>query len=180
MGWKVGGVEISEYCCDYAKREFSLNLFNGQFKDYDSRGERYDLVTMWDYIEHTFTPDRDLAKAFELLNPGGLVALATPDIGSYPAKIFKQNWIGFKEHEHLFYFTKRNVCELLKAKGFQILATSYAGKYVSLKFFAKRLSVYLKGFGKLISKVADSPKFSTINFYCNPWDIVYVVAQKPR
>ncbi len=180
MGWSVGGVEISDYCCEYAKREFGINLFNGQFKDLDSsRAGVYDLVTMWDYIEHSFTPGRDIEKAFELLKPGGIFALATPDIGSLPAKIFKQNWVGFKEHEHLYYFTKQNLCALLEKKGFKVVKTSYAGKYVSLGFFAKRLAGYFPWIGKVLIQMSNWPLFSKINFYCNPYDIVYVVCQKP-
>ena len=180
LGWSVSGVEISDYCCEYAKREFGLDLFNGQFKDLDaSTAGAYDLITMWDYVEHSFTPGRDIKKAWELLEPGGIFALATPDIGSLPAKIFQQNWVGFKEHEHLYYFTKKNLCDLLKKKGFTILKTSYVGKYVSLSFFAKRLTGYFRGIGQILIQIANRPFFSKVNFYCNPYDIVYVVCQKP-
>ncbi len=123
-GWKVDGIEISEYCCDYARREFGIELYCGFFKDAKGFEPNFDLVTMWDYVEHSFTPDQDIRKAYELLAPGGVLALATPDVGSVPARIFKQNWMGFKEHEHLYYFTKQNLTALLRKEGSRLLSTS--------------------------------------------------------
>ncbi len=179
MGWETAGVEISDYCCEYAEREFGLKLFNGQFRDLAPSTGLFDLVTMWDYLEHSFTPDRDLETAFARLKPGGILALATPDFGSLPAKIFGSGWVGFKEHEHLYYFSSRNLCVLLKEKGFRILSLSYAGKYVSLKFFVKRLCGYWPWSGPVLNAVACLPYLSRANFYCNPFDIAYVVCQKP-
>ena len=179
MGWEAHGVEISDYCCEFAKRQFGLKLFNGQFKDLDASASSYDLVTMWDYIEHSFIPDRDLEKAFECLRPGGILALATPDLGSLPAKVFGPNWVGFKEHEHLTYFTRWNLRVLLERKGFKILKMGYVGKYVSFKFFVKRLSGYFQALSRVLSVLSDRGIIPALNFYCNPYDIIYVVCQKP-
>ncbi len=178
MGWRTHGVEISDYCCEFAAAEFGLSLTNGQFKDFDGSGGPYDLVTMWDYLEHSFTPVRDIELAFRHLKPGGFLAVATPDFGSWPAGIFGPNWVGFKEHEHLAYFTKKNLCGLLERKGFKIRHAGYAGKYVSFSFFVKRLCGYFPVFGRSLNFLAERV-FTGLDFYCNPYDIVTVVCQKP-
>jgi len=179
MGWRTYGVEISDYCCEFAEREFELKLFNGQFKDFDGLGGPYELITMWDYLEHSFTPIRDVEQAFRHLKPGGFLAVATPDFGSWPAGFFGPNWVGFKEHEHLTYFTKKNLCGLLEEKGFKICRAGYVGKYVSFKFFVKRLSGYFPALGRFLNLIAER-FFSKLDFYCNPYDIVYVMCQKPN
>ena len=66
--------------------------------------EIYDVITMWDYIEHSPVPMNDIKESFALLKPGGLLVLATPDISSWPAKVFKKKWMVYKDHEHLYYF----------------------------------------------------------------------------
>lgn len=178
-GWQPSGVEISEYCCEYALREFGLKLKHGFFKEASGLEPGFELITMWDYLEHSFTPDEDIQRAYELLQPGGILAVATPDVGSFPARIFKQNWMGFKEHEHLYYFTKKNLTQLLKKKGFQVLSASYTGKYISPAFFARRMKGYSKFLGTLADKIASLRALKDRSFYCNPFDIVYIVAQKP-
>ena len=177
-GWEPDGVEISGYCCEYALREFGMRFKRGFFKDLGGLEPGFKLITMWDYIEHSFTPDEDIRRAYELLEPGGVLALATPDVGSLPAQIFKQNWMGFKEHEHLYYFTKKNLLTLLRKEGFQVLSVSYTGKYISPSFFAKRMSGYSKFLGALAGKITSLSFLKERSFYCNPMDIVYVVARK--
>ena len=178
MGWAVSGVEISGYCCEYALRESGLKLHQDFFKDATDLGDHYDLVTMWDYLEHSFNPDLDIDRAREILAPAGFLAIATPDLGSLPAKIFKHRWIGFKEHEHLYYFTRKNLTELLEKKGFRILSASYAGKYISPKFFSKRLSDYSRFLGAVSEGFSRLVLLDKASFYCNPCDIIYLIAQK--
>ena len=178
MGWRVDGVEISKFCCEYAEKNFGLKLHHGFFKDVEGLESGYQLVTMWDYLEHSLNPDKDLERAYSLLRPGGFVAIATPDISSFPAKIFKENWMGFKEHEHLYYFSMKNLSTLVEKCGFRITSRSYAGKYISSKFFVKRLTGYFKSLGGLADGVTNLPFLKNAAFYCNPMDICYIIAQK--
>jgi len=180
MGWDPHGVEISEYCCRYAFKEFGLKLNEGFFEDMEGLPSDFQLITMWDYIEHSHTPGKDIERAFELLAPGGILVLSTPDIGTLPAKISKDRWMGFKEHEHLYYFNKENLKRLLEEKGFRVISTSHIGKYISLAFFAKRLSGYSKLLGEGMKKVSQISFLRNAHFYCNPFDIVYMVAQKGK
>ncbi len=178
MGWQVSGVEISDYCCEYALREFGIKLHQVFFKDARDLGEPYDLITMWDYLEHSFNPVEDIRRAHALLAPAGFLAIATPDISSLPAKLFKYQWMGFKEHEHLYYFSRKNLAELLEKTGFEVRSASHIGKYISPKFFSKRLSEYSKFLGGLSEAFTRLPWLDKASFYCNPFDIVYLIAEK--
>ncbi len=44
----------------------------------ESHSGAFDVVTLWDVLEHVNFPDRTLAAAARLLRPGGIVALDTP------------------------------------------------------------------------------------------------------
>ncbi|MGH7198145.1 MAG: class I SAM-dependent methyltransferase, partial [Candidatus Omnitrophota bacterium] len=177
-GWETHGVEISEYCCRYAADQFGLSLHHGPFESLDAREGLFDLITMWDYIEHSHVPDRDISKSYQFLKKDGLLAIATPDLGSVPARLFRDKWIGFKEHEHLYYFTRGNLTRLVERNGFKILHVSHIGKYISLNFFAKRLSTYSGFLGSLMGRMSSLPALKDLHFYCNPFDIVYVIAKK--
>lgn len=178
LGWHVDGVEISKFCCDYARDRFGILLHNGHFEEAKLFKPEFDLITMWDYIEHSLRPDLDIQKAFELLRPGGVLAITTPDYSSLPRKIFRDRWMGFKEHEHLYYFTGENLGRLLQKKGFCVLSSRYAGKYISPEFFAKRLASYSGLAGSLAKGVSQWPPLKKLQFYCNPLDIIYLVAKK--
>src|SRR5205085_2132439 len=90
------------------------------------------------------------------LKPGGILAITTPDFNSMTRKIFKEKWMGFKEPEHLFYFTRENLISLLKSRGFKILKVGHEGKYVSLEFFALRLRQYSDFLGKMMGNLCKA------------------------
>lgn len=176
-GWQVDGVEISKFCCDYALKNSNLKINQGFFTHINLPSD-FKLVTMWDYLEHSTTPDKDIKRAAELLVPGGYIAVATPDFGSIPAKIFRHKWMGFKTHEHFYYFTKKDLERMFREAGFEPVWTWYAGKYVSAKFFLDRLGSYFPDLAGTLNKAAAAAGLADKVFYCNPFDIIYMVGRK--
>lgn len=76
------GIEPSALRRAYAAEQFGLDLAAELVDDqvWQSRyGAAFDLVTLWDVIEHVDCPRTTLAGAVALLKPGGLLCLDTPD-----------------------------------------------------------------------------------------------------
>ena len=67
---------------------------------------------------------------------------------------------------------------MLKKEGFEALSVRYAGKYISPGFFARRMTGYSGFLGAAAGAVASLPFLKEKSFYCNPFDIMYVVARK--
>jgi SAM-dependent methyltransferase len=61
--WEVTGVDISEYMSSYARDVLGLNVLTGGFVECNLPSEYFDVITMWDLIEHTQDPAENLAKA---------------------------------------------------------------------------------------------------------------------
>jgi len=78
-GWQVAGVDASEDATRYARERFALDVQTGDFTVVAERGDRFDVVTMWDIIEHAREPVRLLAAARRALVPGGVLGLSTPN-----------------------------------------------------------------------------------------------------
>ena len=174
-GWEVEGVDISAICMDYARDKFGLKVHNDLFTNVAFEESSFDLITMWDYLEHSLTPGEDILKARKLLKPGGLLVLATPDISSIPARIFKSHWIGIKLEEHFYYFSRKTLLNYLKQARFDILMNRYIGKYVSFAIFADRLMYYNKLIFRITRTLLKKVNFS---FYCNPFDIMCLILRK--
>lgn len=72
------GCEMSPTACEIGHREWGLNLWASPFEEYQEReGERYDLLLAMDYIEHTYTPCKDLAHLRRMARPGAVLILKT-------------------------------------------------------------------------------------------------------
>jgi SAM-dependent methyltransferase len=115
-GWSAHGCEVSEKFATEARQRFGLTVENTAFEEF-ATGATFDLVTFWDVFEHFSAPKEVLAKARDLLCPGGLVAFEVPNVKSIFARLLRSKWwFGF---EHIFYYSPAGLCTLLQRGGFE-------------------------------------------------------------
>jgi 2-polyprenyl-3-methyl-5-hydroxy-6-metoxy-1,4-benzoquinol methylase len=77
-GFTVAGVEMNEALAERA-REGGLDVVRGDFMASALDGRRFDVVTMFDLIEHLPDPVAALKRCRGLLAPGGRLILYTPN-----------------------------------------------------------------------------------------------------
>lgn len=177
-GWDAHGIDISRYAIDAAKQTLGDRVMRGVLADANFPKGKFDAVVSWDCIEHVPDPRAQLKQTAELLKPGGLLVMATPDAGSAVAKLMGDRWMGYKDLEHLFYFSRRSLRMLLEQSGFEVIKFRSTGKYVSLDLFTRRLALYSKKLSKMIATVSKRYDPALINFYVDPLDIMMVYARK--
>jgi 2-polyprenyl-3-methyl-5-hydroxy-6-metoxy-1,4-benzoquinol methylase len=128
-GWDVAGVELCGEFVKLARELFGLeNIFNGTLEEARFEDESFDLITMWDLIEHVPDPSSLLLEAERILKPTGLLLILTPDENSlikYLTNMSYRMTLGhfklpvsviYDEH-HLFYFNLRSIDYALKNAG---------------------------------------------------------------
>lgn len=102
----------------------------------------FDLITMWDVVEHVPDPQALLAEARRLLRPNGMLLVETQNITSRFAGLLGRRWHHFKHEEHIYHFNPETIAKLLEQSGFaqESWTASFGGKYVSFGFIAERAS----------------------------------------
>ena len=80
----------------------------------------YDVVTLWDVLEHTPDPKTEVRETHRLLKEDGLLVINYPDIGSWIARLMGRSWV-FLLDVHLYYFTRATIRKLLEDAGFEIV-----------------------------------------------------------
>lgn len=179
QGWLVQGLDVSNFAVEYVKQRFGYDIRQGSLTEVDFPAEHYDLITMWDVIEHVPDPKAYIERAAALLKSGGLFALATPDVDSLPARLTGKRWVGYKlSEEHVYYFSIRTLSQMLEAAGFEVLDARHVGKYVTMRLFLNRLSMYSPLIAGLLSLAERVFKLSERSLYVNPFDIVAITARK--
>jgi len=78
-GWEPYGVDDCAEAIAYARSEFGLDVWEGDFRDFDASGKAFDAITMWDIIEHARAPVDLLSAARGVLSPGGVIGISTPN-----------------------------------------------------------------------------------------------------
>jgi SAM-dependent methyltransferase len=125
-GWEVVGLELSPYASGCA-RHLNLEVHEASILTPPSLSS-FDLVTMWDTIEHLSRPDIALQNARRLLGPGGLIAVSTGDRRSVVARLYGRRWRLLDDATHKFFFDQATLLALLRNAGFKPIALGRPGK----------------------------------------------------
>ncbi|MCC6672990.1 MAG: class I SAM-dependent methyltransferase [Planctomycetes bacterium] len=100
----------------------------------------FDVVTLWDVVEHVPDPQALLHEVRSMLAPGGVLVLETQNVASRWARLLGRRWQHYKHEEHLYHFDPNTVRRLLEQTRFTVLHNTwtYGGKYVRLSFITER------------------------------------------
>lgn len=79
---------------------------------------RFDVIILWQVIEHLREPWRDLAALRDLLSPGGRLVVATPNARSLRARLQGARWENVENPTHLYYFSAGALRRTLTEAGF--------------------------------------------------------------
>ena len=71
----VAGIELSSDAAAYAQNTLQLDVQIGDLESHPPAPLSYDVVAMWDTIEHLYNPYQAVKACVEALRPGGLLAL---------------------------------------------------------------------------------------------------------
>jgi SAM-dependent methyltransferase len=104
LGWQVQGVEPSRSAAVYARDRFGLDVFQGRLEDAGFADHSFDVVTLWDVLEHVHEPREILSDIARILRPGGLVVLSLPNPDSLEARLLGRFWLGWDLPRHLNLF----------------------------------------------------------------------------
>ena len=140
-GWDVAGVEISHYAAQRA-RERGLRVSAGRIEYLDLPAASFDVITLYDSIEHMTDPVATLAAVRRLLVPGGLVHLVTPNVGGLQSRALGRFWYHFKPGEHLFYFSPDTLRATLERSGLRWAGWYRSASYLTFTYCFNRLRYY--------------------------------------
>lgn len=140
-GWEVYGVEPAGCMVDFAHSRLDLEVFEGTLQEAAFRTGFFDVVTLWDVLEHLTDPRQELLEINRVLRPEGLLVLETQNIASWAPRVLGKRWLHYGNDLHLFHFAPQTITRLLADTGFRVLkiTTAAAGKVCSLQFVADKV-----------------------------------------
>jgi len=119
--WKTFGIELNEKEVNIAKKNHNvknINLHEVQKK----LNYKFDIITMWDVIEHIKDPHKLLKDIRKNLKIGGLFFFQTPNVNSLAARILKEKCNLFDGIEHVNLFNENNIYTIAKKNKFKLLS----------------------------------------------------------
>jgi predicted TPR repeat methyltransferase len=173
----VSGIDITEDGVRYAREQLHLDIVQADLLQHDYYDRSFDVVCMWDTIEHLRAPHLYIEKISAHVPAGGLIALTTGDIDSLNARLKKEHWRLIHPPTHVHYFSQRTIKRMLGNYGFEVVYSAYGGFYRSMKNVAYNILVLRQGNRRLYN-LLDRLGLYRFDFYLNMYDIMYVIARK--
>jgi len=154
-GYVVEGLEPNVAAAEVA-RQHGIKVYACVVEAADFPA-RYDVITLWDVVEHFWAPSDALRRIADWLRPGGWLVLRTPNLRSVYARCWRAYWGGYDAPRHLQVYDWPHLAGLLEQAGLKPqrlsgLAGSYAQGVLSLERWLRA-----RGYGPGALKIARHP-----------------------
>jgi 2-polyprenyl-3-methyl-5-hydroxy-6-metoxy-1,4-benzoquinol methylase len=166
-GWKVEGIELSKWAAWEAKKRYGVRVKVSDFESVKYKSKYFDVITMWDVLEHYIDPVVALKKARKLLKDDGVIALSTINIDSWFSKILGRHWT-WLIRIHLWYFTRDTLTKMMEKSGYEVEWMGEQVRWFSLPYLLTRFTGW--NFTWLPSVSLPAPT----------GDIIWLIARKAK
>lgn len=150
-GWEVYGSEPNKWLCQWCKEHYGFEIHPGDLfssKRFDD--SNFEVVTLWDVLEHVPDPTKNLQEINRILKQNGLLVVNYPDISSWLSKLMGRRWI-FLLSVHLYYFNRKTIRKMLEKNGFEVIKIKPHFQTLGLGYLVFRM----KNYSNLVHKIAS-------------------------
>ncbi len=120
QGGQVMGNELNKKAAAYLIKS-GFDVVTGDYINLKLNKSSFDVICMWDVLEHFKNPQLALLKTKNILNKDGLLALSMPNIESISSRIAGKRWGWLTPPDHLYHFSPRTLTLFLKKNGFKVI-----------------------------------------------------------
>ncbi|MBP7828579.1 MAG: class I SAM-dependent methyltransferase [Kiritimatiellae bacterium] len=177
-GYRVWGVEPAEDASEHARARLGLDVATGTLADHELEPGAADAIALWDVIEHVDRPGALLDQCFQLLRPGGVLALSTGNVRSLASRLSGRSWHLYNLPEHLFFFSPPVLRHMLARSGFQRMTVRHPASVYPLKYLEERLrrTAWPRWFW---TRFRLPRRLHGLPVAVNLWDVSEVLAERP-
>ena len=126
-GWEAVGYERSAWAAEWGRRTLGVEIVDGDGLERGFAPKSFDVVTLWDVIEHVDKPREIFEFVTRVLKPGGLIAMNTVNASSVGARLANKRWRHLAPPYHLNYFTRSSLERLVADAGFEVVRAEVNG-----------------------------------------------------
>ncbi|MGA9178696.1 MAG: class I SAM-dependent methyltransferase [Desulfobacterales bacterium] len=159
-GYKVQGLDVSEWAAQYAVEKLGLSMTIGKIGDVHFPSQNFDIITMWHSLEHIPNPHMALQRAKSWLKKDGILVIDVPNYEGTDARKIWHEWDGWSLPYHYWHFTSKSLKQLLSCHGFTVIKhKDYHSDVV--KENLKRIPI-ISLFARLIAKLYSGTSVAVI------------------
>jgi|GEM_PF-1455109 len=166
-GMQGVGLDFDLPSIDYCKNVLNLEMIDGATEALEQYNGKFDVITMWHFLEHSHDPSIILRHCRRLLAEDGVLVIEVPNTKSLESRLFKKKSYLFDVPRHLLNFSPATLQRLLNDANFKvdkIEYPSFSGGWIGTVqqiFFG----------GKIYNKLKSNLfSFLALSLFCYPFD----------
>lgn len=176
-GWAATGVDASAWAVASGGRRCPRARFRaGLLPEIDFPAGSFDVVTLWNVLEHVPRPVETIERIRSWLALDGWLFLSLPNADSRIARLMGKRW-GLLLREHLWYFSPATIAALLSRSGFVLASVRPKRVSLSLASIVGRLAQYSGAAGMAAGRLSASGVLRRLTVRL-PIGEMYVVARR--
>lgn len=178
-GWEATGVDASAWAVASGEQRCPRARFRaGLLPELDFPAGSFDVVTLWDVLEHVPRPVETLERIRSWLAPDAWLFLSLPNADSRIARLMGKRWV-LLLREHLWYFSPATIAALLSRSGFMLVDVRPKLVPLSLGNIMDRLAQYPGAAGTVAGRLSAAGVLRRLTVRV-PIGEMYVVARPSR
>lgn len=120
-GFDVEGIEFNRESAAFGRKLFNLLIHTDSLDQINYPDQTFDVITMYDVLEHIPDLQDILASVRRILKPNGVLVVQSPNIDSLMARLTGSFWNWLTPPDHLYHFTPSTMQRLITDQGFNII-----------------------------------------------------------
>ncbi|MBI3418664.1 MAG: class I SAM-dependent methyltransferase [Proteobacteria bacterium] len=129
LGLDAYGIDLDRDAVQISREAYGEKNFEAlSIQDYAARGKKADILYTSEVIEHVPDPPSFVKAAADILEPGGILYLTTPDAGHWSLPRDFAAWRAVTPPSHIVYFTRQSLTRLLQKHGFRVKKVFFSFK----------------------------------------------------
>ncbi len=134
-GWQVVGLEPSKTSIAEMKKSYNYEVVNAPVDNLEKISQTFDVVTLWNVLEHLPNPSGVLKSIYGKLNKDGVLAIAVPNLNGLITRIiifvhkltgstFNKELNSLYQSDnpfmHVYHFSEKTLRQTLEKNGFEV------------------------------------------------------------
>jgi len=120
QGFDVEGVELNKACAEYGNSNLNIAIHTDYLGSIGFQDESFDVVTMFDVLEHIPDLHGVMKEVQRILKKDGLLVVQSPNIDSLMSRLTKAKWNWLTPPDHVYHFTPATLSSCIERHGFEI------------------------------------------------------------
>ena len=118
-GARVAGVDFVDLSKQPALQQAEFHC--GLFYEQKVGPSRFDLITMWHFLEHDYDPLKSLAHAREALTSDGRLIIEVPRLDSMTFRLFGDRWPGLQAPQHTALYDRKMLLRMVARADLEVV-----------------------------------------------------------